>query len=193
MNSFVLNAWLALAPFHEFLSSLALTVFSGLLFWAFRAKVKVIWGSASATYHQFSLPPERGGGLAAIWTEKLYLQNTGRKPAVNVEIVLTAPPSSYALWQVRDHSAKVLSGGQFSLVIPSLAPQELLVVDVIDIDSRNVRVLAVNCPDALTQSVSFLPQRQFGHLVNGVVGYLLVAGVIGTVYAAIRIAIGGTI
>jgi hypothetical protein len=117
-----------------------------------------------------------------VWTEKFYVQNIGRKPAHNVEIVFNMIPTSYNLFPTRDHQKIFLENGFFSLKLPAVAPSELVVIDIIDLDARNFRLESVSCADVIAREVDFLPTRQFGSFFNFVVGYLLLAGFLGTVY-----------
>ncbi|NVO57865.1 hypothetical protein HW561_18870 [Rhodobacteraceae bacterium B1Z28] len=172
----------------EFILALVLALLTSFILWLFRAKAKLIWGSTSTSFHSFQLdkesPPE------AIWTEKFYVQNTGRSAASNIEIVFSEPPTSYSLWSPREHSKVILENQTFVLRIPSLAPAELLIVDVVDIHARSVRLLSVNCPDSLAKEVPFLPMRQFGSVFNGFVLYLMFAGLVGTLYLALQLTFG---
>ncbi|WER08981.1 hypothetical protein PUH89_17005 [Rhodobacter capsulatus] len=182
--------WAQLEPAHEFLTSIALSLLTTFALWLFSARVVIVWGSASTNYHFFDLAPERGGGKASIWAEKFYIQNTGRKSANNIELVFSDAPSSYSLWAKRDHTSNVLPGGGLSIKVPSLAPRELLIVDMIDIDNKSVRLLSVNCPDVLARQVPFVPTRQFGPLFNILIGILMFAGLIAAFYVLIRLVLG---
>ncbi len=188
MSDLVAEIWLKLAPLHEVISAIIITLTSAFLLWLFRAKVKLIWGSTSTNFHSFKLLED--GDPVSIWTEKFFVQNAGKKAASNIEIVFSEPLTSYNLWSPRDHSSKLLSNGNFVINIPSLAPRELLIVDMIDIDARSPRLLSVNCPDALSTQVKFLAQRQFGKPVTALVAYLMLSGFVGTVYLLLRLTMG---
>ena len=175
-------------PFVPFLSSIALSLTTALIIWLFRAKVKLVWGSTSASYHSVGLAPSDGTEAPSnliVWTEKYYVQNAGKKPATNIEIVFNSAPSSYTLWPPRQHDAKMLLDGTASLKIPSLAPGELLIVDALDIHMQSLRLLAVNCPDAISKRVAFYPQRELSVGVKIIVAYFMLAGLIGSIYAAL--------
>ena len=83
-----------------------------------------------------------------------------------------------------------MENGNFIIHVPFLAPQELLIVDIIDLDRRNPKLVTVNCPDALTNPINFHPQRQYPSSVLWLVGYLMVAGFIGSVYVLLTLAFG---
>ena len=176
-----------LTSLSEVITSLLVTLAGSFLVWLFRARVSITWGSTSLNFHKFKL--DEAGEPICISTEKFYVQNIGRKAAQNIEIVFSAMPSSYNLWPPRDHEAKALTNGNFVLSIPSLAPKQLLIVDVVDIDLNNPQLLTVNCPDAISQKVSFFPIRQFGKLFNSIVGLLMFVGLVTCVYALLKLVV----
>ncbi|MGC1495512.1 MAG: hypothetical protein WA790_06870 [Sulfitobacter sp.] len=180
MSELISDIWLTTQPAHQFLGAVILSLTTGGLFALFRPKVRLTWGSTNLSYHKFKLDPDNDP--IAISTEKLFVQNTGRKAATNIELILNDIPSSYTLWSPREHTSKALEGGGFAIRIPTLAPHELLIVDLIDIDRRNLSLIAVNSPDTLAKNVSFLAQRQFGWGVMFLIGYAMFAGLVGTIY-----------
>ncbi|MEC7764584.1 MAG: hypothetical protein VX874_21955 [Pseudomonadota bacterium] len=182
------SIWEAISPVRQFLGAILLSLTTAGLLALFRPKVRIIWGSTSLSAHSFSVDPSQPPiGVA---TEKLYVQNYGKKPAKDVELVLNDRPSSYKLYTQREHVSKQLDDGSFIIRIPSLAPRELLIVDTVDIHLRGARLVAVNCPDTITKEVSFLPQRQFGRPMYALVLFLMVAGIVGTFYALLRLVFG---
>ncbi len=180
--------WIFLAPVQDFVVATLVTLVAAFLLWIFRAKVKLQWGSTSSNFHSFKLAEDQD--KFSIWTEKFYVQNTGSKAANAVEIVFGAVPTSYNLWPPRDHDKKILENGSFVINIPSLAPRELLILDVIDIYAKAPQIHAVNCPDVLSKQVEFQVVREFGNWFNALVAYLFFAGLIGTVYAFLQIVFG---
>jgi hypothetical protein len=180
--------WTVLAPAREFLLAVAISVVTAVLLWLFRARVKIIWGSTTFNYHEFRLKPD--AAPISISTEKYFVQNVGRKPASSVEMVFSAVPTSYTLWPPMDHTSKLSPNGNFHLHVPSLAPFQLLIVDAIDIGLNNPKIIAVNCPDAITNPVRFGPQRQFGVGVTVLVGFLMLSGLIGVIYLLLQIFLG---
>lgn len=188
MSDLLSEIWMATQPAHQFLSAILISLITAALLAAFRPSVNLIWGSTSVNTHVFKLNKEDEPIYVA--TEKLFVQNTGRKAATGVELILNDIPTSYNLWQPREHSAKPLEGGGFAIRIPSLAPKELLIVDTIDISRRNLRLVAVNCPDTIAKPVDFLAQRRFGVVVTGTVVLLMFSGLVGLVYLTLTLIFG---
>ncbi|WP_281984416.1 hypothetical protein [Thalassorhabdomicrobium marinisediminis] len=176
--------WQATADYHNFAYAVFLTLFTTFLLSFFKSKVRIIWGSTNVSSQAFQLN-ENANSRVSIATEKLYVQNLGKKPATNVELVLSAPPNSYTLWPPRDHEPRIMANGHFSIRVPSISPSELLIVDTVDLASRGLVLMTVNCPDALTREVKFLPQRQFSKPIVFLIGYLMMAGLLATFYGAV--------
>ena len=188
MTELLYNAWAFIGPAQELLLAVLITILGTLILWVFHARVNLVWGSTSSNLHEFRMDPDQD--KVSISTEKYYVQNTGRKPANSVELVFSAVPTSYNIWAQRDHSVKALENGSFVLTIPSLAPKELLIVDMLDVRRGNPRLLAVNCPDVLATHVAFQVARKFGNMVNLLIAYLMLTGLIGTVYLLLQLAFG---
>lgn len=180
--------WAILGPAKEFLLAVTISMVTAALLWLFRARVKIIWGSTTFNYHNFRLKPD--AAPISISTEKYFVQNVGRKPASSIEMVFSSVPTSYTLWPPMGHTSKLAPNGSFHLHVPSLAPFQLLIVDAIDIGLNNPKIIAVNCPDAITKPVQFRPQRQFGLGVTILVGFLMISGLIGVVYLLLQILLG---
>ena len=179
------DAWGRVGSAQDFLLAIVLSIATAWVLSLFRPRVKLHWGSTSLSFHKFKL--EEDGEPIVVSTEKIFLQNVGRKPASEIELVLTDIPSSYTLWSPREHESKPLKNGGFSIVIPSLAPRELLIVDIIDVDRRNPKLIAVNCPDVLAENIEFKPQRVQNKWVIALVLYLMTAGLVGTIYLGLKI------
>lgn len=188
MIELFVKIWNAFEPAHELILAIVISLVTAGLLALFKPKVKLTWGTTSISRHKFKLRVDSEPIM--ISTEKLYVQNIGKKPATEVELILSDIPSSYTLWSPREHEGKPLENGGFSIKIPTLAPNELLIVDLIDIDVRFPKLIAVNCPDSIAQPVQFMAQRQFGKMVTAAVFYLMAAGFVGTVYLALLMVIG---
>lgn len=185
MSEVLIEAWNWLGPAQEFVLAILLSVVTTFVLFLFKPRVKLHWGSTSLSFHKFKLSEESEPII--ISTEKMYVQNTGRKAASKIELILSDIPSSYTLWSPREHESKALKGGGFSITVPTLAPHELLIVDIIDVDVRNPKLIAVNCPDVIANKVAFQAQRVFGTPVYCFVVYLMLSGLIGTIYLGLKL------
>ncbi|WP_290774717.1 hypothetical protein [Hoeflea sp.] len=101
-----------------------------------------------------------------MYTEKYYVQNTGKKTAHNTEIVMSFRPDDVSLYEPRDHKESVNPNGKFIVSIPSVSPGELLIMDVVYINKRAASVESVKCDEALSKQVRFVNNRRYGPLFN---------------------------
>ena len=96
--------WESVAQFHVQLVSLALTLLGVFVVWLFRPQVKLIYGHANNSLHNVGLPnpdPSQQPISTSIYVEKFFLQNAGRKPATDVEFVLSNFPTNVSVFQPR--------------------------------------------------------------------------------------------
>ena len=161
--------WLVLDPLRGELTSLAVTIFASLILYLFRPKVKLIFGRANNSRNVISVPTSDEAGTrnpTEIYVEKYFLQNTGRKPATNVEFVLSSFPTDISVFQPRDVQYKAVEKGNCLVQIPQIAPWELVIIDCAYINQRAAWVASVKCAEALGQEVRFWTVRQFPNWFN---------------------------
>ena len=172
---FVGEWWASLGDFQSevvsFAFSLLLVTFTVLI----QRRVKITWGSANLSFHSIEFDKSRPRLNVA--TEKFFVNNAGGKAAGSVELILSSVPTSYTIFPPRDHQSSRLNDGSFSIRFPFLAPRELLILDVVDLENNLIKLLAVNCQDVVSQSVSFHVVRKFGKLAEILVLTLMVCGV----------------
>ncbi|WP_417410528.1 hypothetical protein [Hoeflea sp.] len=154
--------WNWMSPVHDQIWSLLFTLLVGVIYWIFRRRVKLVWGMSSNSIH---FPPAENEKIE-IYAEKYYVQNVGKKPAHNIEIVMTYRPDDVSLYQPRDHKENMNPNGKFIISIPFIAPGELVVLDVLYISKRAAVVESVKCDEALGKQVGFVTNRRFGHAFN---------------------------
>lgn len=176
MNVPISEVWANVEPIKGELIAFGLTLLGSLIAWYLRPKVKLIWGRPNNSLHMVPIRDEQGNETSKveIYAEKFFLQNTGRKPATNVEFVFRGnTPDDLSLWQPRQYSKAVSPDGALVINIPFLAPFELVIVDAVYINKRAASVESVKCAEALGKVVNFSTNRNFGTIFNAI-GLLLV-------------------
>ena len=102
MQAMLDSVWNSIAPFQTQLISLAVTLFALFIAWLFRARVKLIYGRANNSLNQVRVPDPQDSQKSTfteIYVEKFFLQNVGRKPATEVEFVLSNFPTDINIFQ----------------------------------------------------------------------------------------------
>lgn len=173
MSSSLQQLWALIDPFKGELLALALTLAGGLVTFLLRARVRLIWGRSNNSLHMLPAGEKR----VEIYAEKFYLQNTGRKPATNVEFVLSYKPDDLSVWQPRQYAEVTNPDGSLVVQIPFIAPYELVIVDVVYIDKVAAAVQSVKCQDTVAKNVPFVTQRQFGSAFNMIALILFLLGI----------------
>ena len=180
MSEVLSSFWVTLDPVHEELIGLAFTLLAACLHFFFRQRVNLIYGRANNSRNFISLPTKdeaRNGSHTEIYTEKFFLQNIGRKPATNVEFVLSNFPADISVWQPRDVEYKNIEKGHCLVAIPQMAPHELVIVDCVYLNQRAAFVASVKCVECVGNEVPFWTVRRFSWWINAMIAALMFFGV----------------
>jgi len=161
-----------LSPFSGELIAFGLTLFATMIAGLLRPKVKLIWGRSNNSLHMVPAGEKR----VEIYAEKFYLQNTGRKPATEVEFVLSSKPNDLSVWQPRQYKEETTPNGDVVVTLPFIAPGELVIIDTVYIDARAASVVSVKCAETLAKQVPFVTQRRFGTFVMVLTAILMLSG-----------------
>ena len=159
-----LEVWATLALAHDHLIGFAFTLLAALIFYGLRARVSLIFGRASNSFNTIHVSNEENPEKSSstdIYIEKYFLQNTGKKPATDVEFVLSDFPSDIAVFEPRDVKYINVERGSCLILIPRIAPGELLVINCAHINKNAARVTSVKCAEALGKEVPFWTLRRF--------------------------------
>ncbi|MEO9336010.1 hypothetical protein ABFT80_01060 [Mesorhizobium sp. SB112] len=186
MIEIIQKLWAFMAPMHGQILSLIFTFVAAIIFWIARAKVKLIWGRTNNNLHMLSV----NDGNVEIFCEKHFLQNTGRKPASNVEFVFSWKPDNVTVWQPRDHKQLSLASGEYSVQIPYIAPGELVIIDSVYLNKRGAFIASVKCSEALGKQAAFWTNRNFGWTFNYIVMILIILGIAFVFQALISLILG---
>lgn len=171
------------------LISFALTLAGGLILYVFRARVKLIWGGANNNFFRLE-PQPNNPAVVTLYSEKHYLQNTGRVPARDVDVIFSAKPDAVSIWQTRQFQDVQMPNGNYILTIPNIAPWELVIIDSLWITPSHGEVLGVRCPDAVGKRVNFWVQRNFGPIFNMTAALLMLLGAYYAIVLLLRIISG---
>ena len=168
-----------LEPFRAEVIGLFFSLLGSVLVQWFRPRVRLNYGRANNSINHVAVPsPDGDGGSTSteIYTEKYFLQNVGKKPATEVEFILSDFPADINVWQPRDVQFKEISKGHCMLLIPKIAPGELVIINCVYINMRAAFIASVKCSEALGQEVPFQTIRSYPWWVNVVIFVLMIFG-----------------
>ena len=171
------SLWNSFGPFQTQLVSLALSLLSLFVLWLFKARVKLIYGKANNSLNRVSVPSSESSQQSTyteIYVEKFFLQNVGRKPATDVEFVLSNFPTDINIYQPREAEFKQVGKGDCMIKIPKIAPSELVIIDCVYINMHAAYITSVKCTEVLGKEVPFQTIRKYPKFVE----YALLVGLI---------------
>lgn len=152
----------------EFLGLLFSLLSAGVLA-LFRPRVRLIFGRANNSLNHVSVPDPSDAEQSntfEIYAEKFFLQNTGKKPATDVEFVLSSWPTDINVWQPRSSEFLQVGKGLCMIAIPRIAPGELVILDCVYVNQTAARIESVKCGEALGKEVPFQTVRRFSRSVE---------------------------
>lgn len=172
MGNYASEIWAAFPEYHSQIISACAVILFSLAKYYLSPSVKLVWGNASSTYSKI---PVNGVELG-VYSEKFYLQNSGRKTALNVEFVFSHSPTSVTVWQPRDYKKNISPEGNFVITVPQIAPKELLIIDAVNSGQPVANVVSVKNGDCIGKNVNFQVMRNYGTTTNSIVALLTLAG-----------------
>ena len=176
MNSLI-EFWQSLGTLQGNVIAACLSIVVPMMAYYLQPSVKLRWGRANVSYHDM----KKAKDPLNLCVEKYYLQNSGRKPAHNVEFVFNYEPEEVSVWEPRNYTPSKTPEGNHVLNIPQIAPKEFIIIDTIYVNRQPAIIVSVKCADCVGKQVNFRVQRYFGKWFEFVAGALFLFG---TFYAA---------
>jgi hypothetical protein len=126
--------WNFFSPYQPQIIAFILTSTSAFITYILRAKIKIIWGLANNSFHSVPVGDDKH---ANVYCEKIYVQNLGRKPACDVDIVLDSTPTTFTIFPIRKNETQFIADGKLNIRISYITPKELIILDTININAKN--------------------------------------------------------
>jgi hypothetical protein len=112
----------------------------------------------------------------------LAVTNVGRTPAKNVELVFNWKPAFVNVWPLRHYTTLDSPDGRHSIVLESLAPKEVFGMELLAINQELPGLCNVRSEQTESVQKQMIPQIVQPVWFIGVLGWLLAAGCVATVY-----------
>lgn len=170
--------------------SLLVPIFTWILNSFFKAKAKL----QVALPHQFTFlvqqPLIDAGGnqispTQTVKTNSFIIRNAGREPASKVELVFNWKPMCLNLWPVRHFEEYIEPDNRYVLIFDSLAPDEVLGVEVLSINQDLPNLVTVRSTQCIAQNLNMYPQPVVSSSVRIGTTVLKALGLAAAVYLAI--------
>lgn len=170
--------------------SLLVPIMTWILSRFFKTKAKL----QVALPHQFTflvqqpLNDAEGNQVSPIQTVKtnsFIIRNDGSEPASKVELVFNWKPMCLNLWPVRHYEEHVEPDNRYVLIFDSLAPNEVLGVEVLSVNSDLPSLVTVRSAECIAQNINMHPQPIVSQSARVIVTALMALGLASAVYLAI--------
>jgi len=151
----------------------------GLLLQRFQSKPKLLYWVPGSFLFELKEPK------VALRTDSLTIQNAGRKPATNVEIVHKHKPDHFHFSTAISFAEDTNPNGEHIIKIPSLGAKEHVNIQLLSHVQQPI-LLNVRSADGPAQLIQVHLQRMFPKWFNASVGGLLLLGFGFALYWIIR-------
>lgn len=118
-------------------------------------------------------------------TNSFLIRNAGREPASKVELVFNWKPMCLNLWPVRHYEEYVEPDNRYVLIFDSLAPNEVLGVEVLSVNYDLPNLVTVRSAECSAQNINMYPQPVVSQSVRVIATVLMALGLAAAVYLAI--------
>ena len=127
------------------------------------ARSKLVW--AVSHQHLYQMPRLDDDGSFPVTTQQVWLQNTGRVPAEDVEVVLNWKPQHLEVWEPRNYVSANLPDGRFALVFPYITGGEVVILSMIDTIREIPAIISIRSKSGLGTMVAMAPQRVWSNWI----------------------------
>lgn len=120
-----------------------------------------------------------------VQTNSFIIRNAGREPATRLELVFNWKPMCLNVWPVRHYDEYAEPDRRHVLIFDSLAPGEVLGVEVLSVNADLPNLLTVRSAQCVAQNINMYPQPVVSQAVRIAVTALMALGLAAAVYIAI--------
>jgi hypothetical protein len=118
-------------------------------------------------------------------TNSFIIRNAGRDSATKVELVFNWKPMCINLWPVRHFEENIEPDRRYVLIFDSLAPNEVLGVEVLSVNRELPNLVTVRCEQCVAQNINMYPQPVVSNAIIFAARVLMAIGLAAAVYIAI--------
>lgn len=167
--------------------SLVVPIIIWMLNFIFKDKAKLLF----ATPHQFTFLVQEPlydtqGTLVSstqtVRTSSYVINNAGKQSASKIEVVFNWKPMCLNLWPVRHYEEHVESDDRYVLIFDSLAPAEVIGIEVLSVNSELPLLLTVRSSECIAQTINMYPQPVVSKFLRMIGGGFVVLGFAASIY-----------
>jgi hypothetical protein len=175
-------------PFAGQFLAFILTTAGSIAVYFLRARVQIVWTRTNQFAHRVK---QRAANNAAspepatqpaitevlVHTASFIVQNKGRAIANDVEFVLNYNPDELSVWSQRQYIVEQNPEGRQIVRFETLAPKEVVTINVITVGREMPAALTVRCKEAIGKFIEVYPQQQMPRALIFVARIVFLLGV----------------
>lgn len=166
-----------------------LTAVVGLIARIVQPSARVVWGTSHG--FTFSLPIQDAvtstTTTTLVHTGTVFVQNTGRKTAEDIEVVFNYRPQHFQVWPSLNYNTAENPEHHFTIKITTLGPRESTTIELLSVSINLPDPLRVRSPLGEAKRVPIAPMRVWPGWFNRTIFLLLVLGIFGFLYLLVRL------
>lgn len=177
--------------FQKEIASLIISLITTGVLFLFRSRVRLIWSSPHSWNFLITPPPPPTGQAAApsfgVYTASIFVQNSGRIPATEVELTFNWEPPNFNIWPVRPYTTHKSLDGRFTLLFPNLAPREYLQIELLG-NAQMPALVTVRSKECVGELVRMQPMLVVERWLLYIRWTLIILGMAAIIYLLIKLA-----
>jgi hypothetical protein len=147
----------------------------------FLPRGKIAWGVSHQ--HAFLLQKPQPG---MVYTKQIWVQNIGRAPVQNIEMVFAAPPNHFDIWPQRHFTTAQNPNGNLIVGVDNLNPREYFTISMLQVGIDTPLVTNVRWNGGVGRQRQMAPQQVLPRWVQVTILGVLAFGVFSILYFLIR-------
>lgn len=172
--------------FQKELLSFVFTLIAAGIMYLCRSRVNLVWSSPHSFTFLVKKTSDEPAPTSNIYTASLYVTNTGRLPATELEVTLNFPPGDHNVWPERPYEIYQAPSSRWTLKFVNLAPKEHLQIEFLS-GNELPGILSVRSKECVGRQIMMTPYRVFPAWVKVVVWSLILLGVSSIIYFIIKL------
>lgn len=126
---------------NTYVQTLVLSLVSAIIAAVFATRPRVVWSKAHQS--SFRLKPKEGEKPLYIYTSEIWIKNSGRAQARQLEVVLNFTPQHYEIWTPRKCKEELLADDRLCLTFETLGPQDEFEISMLSSSGETPNVIEV--------------------------------------------------
>ena len=185
-----MDALFSLADLKSILIALFLTVSGTSIIRILQPSSKVVWSTTHGfNFHVPVLDPDNPEkylpNKASYFTQTIFVQNTGKGTAEDVELIFNYKPEHFQIWPITPYKEEIHKDNRFSLRVEHLSPRENFSVELLGTHELP-RLLRIRTQSKEGMEILMSPSQVYSRWIHILVAALMFSGAFLIVYLIVK-------